>query len=296
MKHAWKDRYGHIFTVDVEEYFQVNAFEDTVAREDWHRYPSLVGKHIDMVLELLDEHDVYATFFVLGWIADRHPGVVRRIAEAGHEIASHGWDHHRLQDLSPEDFREEVRTSRALLEDVSGQAVLGFRAPSFSVVTGREWALDILLEEGYRYDSSLFPIWRPDYGYREMAPAPHLITRSAGTLLELPPATTTWGGIRVPAGGGAYFRHFPYAVCQRAFRERRERNIAGVFYIHPWELDPEQPRFDVRWPTRIRHYGGLDRTVPRLRRLLGRYRFGSVGQVFPNVTDASAPQTVPAGA
>ena len=167
-----------------------------------------------------------------------------------------------------------------MIEDIWGRRVLGFRAPNFSIVPGAEWAFDILLEEGYRYDSSLFPIRRPDYGYPHAPPVPHLIRRPAGTLLELPLATTRWAGVRWPAAGGAYFRQLPYALTRRALRDYRDRGVAGVFYIHPWELDPEQPRLSVSWLAGIRHYRGLERARPRLDRLLAEFRFTSVARRF----------------
>ncbi len=266
----------HLLTVDVEEYFHVSAFEDVVDREEWDSYPSLVDEHVDELLELFAAHGAEATFFVLGWVAERHPGVVRRIHDAGHDVASHGWSHRKVHELDIGEFRREVSRSREVLEEITGQEVVGFRAPSFSIAPGMEDALDVLLEEGYRYDSSLYPIRRPGYGYPGVPPKPHRIVRSAGAVLELPPATTSWGGFRIPAGGGAYFRHLPYGLCRRAFAERTEEGEAGVFYVHPWELDPDQPRVDAPWLSRLRHYRGLERTRDRLERLLSEFRFTSI--------------------
>lgn len=268
----------HLFTVDVEDYFQVSAFDAAVSRADWPALPSRVARNVGRLLELLARHDTVGTFFVLGWIADNHPGVVREIAGAGHEIASHGWWHRRVCTLTPDEFREDVRASKAILEEVSGRPVLGFRAPSFSIVPGTEWALDVLVEEGYEYDSSLFPIRRSGYGYPSVAPHPHFIRRSSGKLLELPPATFTWRGVRLPAAGGGYFRHFPYALTHEAFRQHSARGVSGTFYVHPWEIDEDQPRVAVRWLTRVRHYGGLGATLPRLDRLLTAFRFTSVAR------------------
>ncbi len=270
----------HIFTVDVEEYFQVNAFEDVVPRSQWDHLPSRVSRSVDALLELLGRHGVLGTFFTLGWVAQKHPHLVRRIAAAGHEIASHGWWHRRVTELTPEGFRDEIRSSKAILEDQSGQPVRGFRAPSFSIVPGREWSFDVLLEEGYRYDSSLFPIRRPGYGYPGASPVPHSLRRSAGTLLELPLATTTYAGFRLPAAGGGYFRQLPYSLTRRAFREYGGQGISAIFYIHPWEIDLDQPRLPVSWFSRARHYGGLRRTLPRLQRLLAEFRFTSVTRRF----------------
>lgn len=265
----------HIFTVDVEEYFQVAAFERIVSRHEWGTYPSRIERTIETLLDLLALYGATGTFFTLGWIADRYPFLVRRIHDAGHEVASHGYWHRRVDTLSVREFRDDVRASKAVLEHACGAPVTGFRAPNFSIKPGGEWAFDVLLEEGYRYDSSLFPIRRPGYGYPSAPPVPHLIHRASGSICELPPATTTWRGIRIPAAGGAYLRHFPFAIIRRAFAEHSANGIPATLYIHPWELDPEQPRMNVPFPTRLRHYGGLARTIPRLRRLLSEFRFTS---------------------
>jgi polysaccharide deacetylase family protein (PEP-CTERM system associated) len=267
---------AHLFSIDVEEHFQVSAFDRILSRDDWERQPSRVEPNIDVLLDLLARHGAQATFFTLGWVAERHPGLIRRIAAAGHEIASHGWWHRRVTTLPPAEFREEVRRSKSLLESLTGRAVLGFRAPSFSIVPGCEWAFDVLLEEGYRYDSSLFPIRRPDYGYPSALPVPHEIRRAAGSLLEIPLATFDLLGLRIPAAGGGYLRQLPLGLIQRTFRALGVRATPGMFYIHPWEVDPGQPRLPVGLLTRMRHYGGLERTLPRLERLLDEFRFTSV--------------------
>ncbi len=267
---------AHLFSVDVEEHFQVSAFDRTLSREEWGRQPSRVEHNTDVLLELLGRHDAHATFFTLGWVAERQPALLRRIVAAGHELASHGWWHRRLTTLTPDEFREEARRSKAVLESLGGREVTGFRAPSFSIVPGGEWAFDVLLEEGYRYDSSLFPIRRPDYGYPDAPPVPHRIQRPSGTLLEIPLATLEVLGLRLPAAGGGYLRQLPLGLVQRSFRGMGARGVPGMFYIHPWEVDPEQPRLPVGLLTRLRHYGGLERTLPRLERLLSEFRFTSV--------------------
>jgi polysaccharide deacetylase family protein (PEP-CTERM system associated) len=278
----------HFFTVDVEEYFQVNAFEGIVSRDQWPKFPSRIAATVDRLLALMDRYGVRGTFFTLGWIAKHHPGVVARIAAEGHEIASHGWWHRKVTTLTPQEFREDVRSSKQELEDLCGMAVVGYRAPSFSIVPGLEWAFDVLLEEGYEYDSSLFPIHRQDYGYASAPPIAHVIERPGGRLCEFPMATTLFNGTRIPAAGGGYFRHFPYNIIRRAFREFSESGIPSVFYIHPWEIDPEQPRLPVNLLTRVRHYRGLRNTEERLERLLSEFQFTSMSQGLRQAAPVSA--------
>jgi polysaccharide deacetylase family protein (PEP-CTERM system associated) len=271
----------HFFTVDVEEHFQVSAFDSVVSRDDWPAHGSRLDISVPRLLELLDRHEATGTFFVLGWIARHRPAVVRAIAAAGHEIASHGYAHHRVCAMTPAAFREDVRASRLAIEDLTGAPVLGFRAPSFSIVPGTEWAFDVLVEEGFRYDSSLFPIRRRGYGYPSAPRDVHLIRRPAGELLEFPLATTSLAGATVPAAGGGYLRHFPFALIRRAFREASARAVQATLYVHPWEVDPDQPRLDVGLVTRFRHYRGLTRTLPRLDRLLAEFRFTSIASAIP---------------
>jgi polysaccharide deacetylase family protein (PEP-CTERM system associated) len=268
-------RRAHHFTIDLEEYFHVSALEGRIARSDWERLESRVASQVALLLELLARHEARATVFVLGWLAERQGELVQAIADAGHEIASHGWDHVRVTHQTPRQFRDSVRRSKQVLEDITGRVVLGFRAPSFSIVPGREWALDVLVEEGYSYDSSLFPVRRPggQYGYPQGRPDPHWLARAAGPLAEFPPSTLEWWGLRLPAAGGAYFRLLPYGLARAALRQCERRSASGTFYIHPWELDPGQPRFAVPWSTRVRHYGGLRGTPRRIDRLLGEFRF-----------------------
>lgn len=271
---------GHHFTVDVEEYFQVSAFEPVVQRAEWHRYPTRVEPAVRRLLDLLAQSETRGTFFVLGWLAAGRPELVRRIADAGHEIASHGWDHRRVTEQTPDEFRRSVRYTKGLLEDLTGQPVLGFRAPSFSIVPGREWALDVLIEAGYQYDSSLFPVLRPGYGYPRGGRDPHWVQRHGGCIAEIPPTTLRRLGVNLPAAGGAYFRLLPYHLTRAAFRECQRRRVPGTFYIHPWELDQDQPRMAVPWLTRWRHYGGIERTEAHLRRLLAEFRFGAVADTL----------------
>jgi len=265
---------AHHFTIDVEEYFQVSAFESRVLPQ------------FHLLLELLARHESRATCFVLGWLAERQRDLIHTIARAGHEIASHGWDHARVTHQTPPQFRDSIRRSKSLLEEISGVPVVGFRAPSFSIVPGWEWALDFLLEEGYRYDSSLFPVRRPGYGYPGGLPHPYWIERPAGRLAEIPPTTLQLGGLRLPAAGGAYFRLLPYGLVRTALRQCERREVPGTFYIHPWEIDPGQPRLDVSWLVRARHYGGLRRSLPRLERLLTDFRFKPIRETVAALPSA----------
>lgn len=268
----------HIFSVDVEDYFQVSAFESNIERRSWDDYPSRVERNTDIILEMLAKHNATGTFFTLGWVADRFPNVVRKIVNAGHEIASHGWWHQRITTMTPQQFKEDVYSAKALLEDVSGHRVLGYRAPSFSLTPKTDWALDVLIETGYRYDSSLFPIRRKDYGFPETPPLPHVIHRDNGEIMEFPLATLRIGKQHIPAAGGGYIRHFPYAIIRKAFREHTSNQIPGVFYIHPWEIDPDQPTIDTTAITRLRHYRNLDKTATRLERLLSEFKFTSIAK------------------
>jgi polysaccharide deacetylase family protein (PEP-CTERM system associated) len=270
------DAITHHFTVDVEEYFQVSAFESQVSREQWDGLESRVRASVERLLRLLSEHGAGATFFILGWVAERHPDLVRDIDRAGHEVASHGWDHRRVTQQTRAGFRESVRRTKCLLEDLTGKPVLGFRAPTFSIIPGWEWALDTLIEEGHQYDSSLFPIWRPGYGYPRGERHPHWISRPGGQLFEIPPATLRVWGINLPTGGGAYFRLLPYGLFRATLRDHERRGVPATFYMHPWEIDDDQPRLSVPLFARLRHYGGLRSTPERLARLLGEFRFQSI--------------------
>ena len=281
-------RTSHFFTVDVEEYFQAKALESVVGRDNWLSQPSRVERSVDALLALLDRHEVRGTFFTLGWLAKYRPSVVSSIADAGHELASHGFAHECLTDLTPKRFREDIRSAKRTLEDVAGREVIGYRAPNFSIVPGCEWAFDVLLEEGYRYDSSLFPIRRRGYGYPAARRTPHFIARPLGLLAEFPLATTNVFRYPVPAAGGGYLRHFPLAVIRRAFREADAREQPTTFYIHPWEVDQAQPRLPLSTMNRVRHYHGLGDTLTRIDRLLTEFQFGPIAAYLPRLE-----QTVP---
>jgi polysaccharide deacetylase family protein (PEP-CTERM system associated) len=280
----------HFFTVDVEEYFQVSAFDQVVSRDDWPRLPSRLEHNISALLAELDRAGAKGTFFTLGWVARHRPAIVREIHGAGHEIASHGFWHRRVNTITPAEFRDDVRASKQALEDLTGEPVRGYRAPSFSIVPGTEWAFDVLLEEGFQYDSSLFPIRRRGYGYPGAPRSPHVIRRAAGELSEFPLATTSLAGVMVPAAGGGYLRHFPLSVIQRAFRQSTARSVPATFYIHPWEMDPDQPRMPVGPLTRLRHYGGLSRVRARVQALLAEFRFTSIASCLGSpMIHAAAP-------
>ena len=264
-------------TVDVEDYFQVSAFDRIVSRASWGERESRVAANTRRLLELFDESGVRATFFVLGWVADRAPELVREIAAAGHEIACHGYNHQLLYTLTPKQFREDVREARSALEQIAGCQVVGFRAPSYSVTTSTLWALDILIEEGYLYDASIFPVHHDRYGIPDAPRHPHMLKRPVGTLLEIPASTVRLGGVNLPIAGGGYFRLLPYAWTRWGIsRVNRVEREPVIFYMHPWEIDPGQPRLAVGKGTRMRHYGGLGRTTDRLRRLLRDFRFDSI--------------------
>jgi polysaccharide deacetylase family protein (PEP-CTERM system associated) len=280
---------AHHFTVDVEEYFHVSAMEPHIRVAEWDGMESRLEPSMDRLLGLLDAHNAKGTFFVLGWIARKYPHIVRAIADGGHEVASHGTMHQRVTMLTPRQFRDDIREARQLLEDLAGESVIGYRAPSFSITADRLWALDILVEEGYQYDSSLFPIRRAGYGLRNGLRDPYWISTAAGPLLEVPPTTLRRAGQTLPAAGGAYFRLFPLGIFRRAFQETGERGHPGTFYIHPWEIDPDQPRVaGIPLTTRIRHYGGLGRTFSRMERMFFEFRFTSIRENYGSVLTLSA--------
>jgi len=224
----------------------------------------------------MDRHGARGTFFALGWLARHRPEVIRAIAAAGHEIASHGYSHERVTALSPAAFRDDLRSSKRALEDITGTEVIGYRAPSFSIVPGFEWAFDALIEEGYRYDSSIFPIRRRGYGYPSAPRSPYIVHRPRGRLAEFPLATTRFLRLSIPAAGGGYLRQFPLAVIRRAFKEAGARGEHATFYIHPWEIDPDQPRMAVSPFNYVRHYRGLHTALARIEAILSEFKFVSI--------------------
>jgi polysaccharide deacetylase family protein (PEP-CTERM system associated) len=270
----------NVMTIDVEDYYHVSAFDGLVSRDDWPAFESRVVASTSRILDLFAERGVNATFFVLGWVAERHPDLVRRIAANGHEVASHSYWHRLVYDLTPDQFREDLRRARGVIEDAIGRRVRGFRAPSYSVVERSLWALDVLADEGYEYDASIFPIRHDRYGIPSAPRQAHRLARTQNRLLEIPATAARVGSLALPVGGG-YFRIFPYGVTSYAIRSlnRRERQPA-IFYLHPWELDPEQPRLRPPLLTRLRHYRNLGKTEARLSGLLREFQFGSIERVF----------------
>jgi polysaccharide deacetylase family protein (PEP-CTERM system associated) len=266
-------------TIDVEDYFQVSALAPYIPRSSWEGIECRVERNVDRILALLCEHDVRATFFTLGWIADRYPGLVRRISAAGHEVASHGYGHERASDLSPADFAQDVERAKKVLEDISGSPVLGYRAPSFSIGTRNLWAFDTLAEAGYRYSSSVYPIRHDHYG---MPDSPRFAYTLQSGLLEVPVTTVRLFDRNLPSSGGGWFRLLPYAATRWTLRRvnATEREPA-VFYFHPWELDAGQPRVrGIDAKTRFRHYVNIPRVEPRLRRLLSDFCWGRMDHIF----------------
>jgi polysaccharide deacetylase family protein (PEP-CTERM system associated) len=268
-------------TIDVEDYFQVSAFASHIPREAWTTIPCRVESNIDRILALLDDEGTKATFFTLGWIAERYPAMVRRIIGQGHELASHGWAHYRVTDQNPDEFREDISRSKALLEDIGGQAVLGYRAPSFSIGRHNQWALTVLEEAGYRYSSSIYPIQHDHYG---MPDAPRFAYHpcSDNGLLELPITTMRLFKRNLPAGGGGYFRLWPYPVS-RWFLQRLNRleHRSAIFYFHPWEMDHKQPRqTGISMKTRFRHYYNLHRMEARIAALTRDFKWDRMDRIF----------------
>jgi polysaccharide deacetylase family protein (PEP-CTERM system associated) len=285
-------------SIDVEDYFHVSVFDGLVPRSRWAEMESRVYANTVRLLDLFDEFDVRATFFILGWVADRHPELVRDIAKRGHEIASHGYNHRLIYDQTPADFRLDVRRAKQLLEDIAGCRVDGYRAPSFSITPRSLWALEILIEEGYSYDTSIFPIRHDRYGIPSSARHPYVIRRPAGTLREVPASTVWIGSANLPMGGGGYFRILPYAWTRWGIaRVNAQEQAPVVFYLHPWEVDPQQPRIPVGRLSRFRHYRNLDKTESRLRQLLTDFAFGTVADLLehavPGTVKAPAARPLP---
>jgi polysaccharide deacetylase family protein (PEP-CTERM system associated) len=267
-------------TVDVEDYFQVEALKEVVPRGDWNAMPSRVAANTDRLLDLFAEFDVRATFFTLGWVAERHPDLVRRIVAAGHELASHGLEHTRVDRQTPEVFRADLRASRAILENAGGVAVRGYRAATFSIGPTNQWAFDVLDEEGYAYSSSTYPVRHDLYGAPDAPRSPY--RPRGGRLLEIPLTTVRRFGRNLPCAGGGYFRLLPYGVSRANMRRvHRDDRAPCIFYLHPWEIDPGQPRVaGLALKSRVRHYLNLGRMEGRLRRLLNDFAWGRMDAIY----------------
>lgn len=266
-------------TIDVEDYFQVSAFAPYIDRAHWDQRECRVESNIDRILQLLADHDTRATFFTLGWLAERYPDMVRRIVDEGHELASHGYGHERVSDLSEPEFFSDIDHAKCILEALSGQAILGYRAPSFSIGAGNLWALDTLQRAGYRYSSSIYPVRHDHYG---MPDAPRFAHQIREGLLEVPPTTLRLFNRNLPSSGGGFFRLLPYEVSRWMLQQVNLRDAEpAVFYFHPWEIDADQPRVPgISLKTRFRHYVNIGRTEKRLARLLKDFRWGRMDQIF----------------
>jgi polysaccharide deacetylase family protein (PEP-CTERM system associated) len=278
-------------TIDVEDYFQVSAFAPHIDRDDWGRLECRVERNVDRILQLLDEHGIRATFFTLGWLAERYPSLVRSIARQGHEIASHGYGHQRASDLNRTQFLADIRSAKGILEDLSGTAVTGYRAPSFSIGNANLWAFDCLAESGHRYSSSIYPIRHDHYG---MPDAPRFAHRRGNGMIEIPVTTLRLAGRNLPSSGGGYFRLLPYAVSRWMLRQvNAVDGEAAVFYFHPWELDAGQPRIPgIGMKTRFRHYVNIGRTEARLARLFDDFEWGRMDDIFLGAAEAALPAAV----
>lgn len=290
-----RDTTLNAMTVDVEDYFHVSAFDGVVPRSRWASLECRVEGNTDRLLRIFDDTKIKATFFVLGWVAERYPALIRRIAGEGHEVASHGYAHRLVYDLTPEMFRDDVRRSKCLLEQATGVPVEGYRAPSYSITPRSLWAIDVLIEEGFRYDASIFPIHHDRYGIPLSPRHPYWLNRDGGAIVEAPASTVRWGLLNFPVAGGGYFRILPYAWTRWGIaRINGAESRPAIFYLHPWEIDPDQPRLSGGLLSRFRHYRNLDKTEERLRQLIHDFRFGPMSDVLHDLR--AQPAAVPYGA
>jgi polysaccharide deacetylase family protein (PEP-CTERM system associated) len=276
----------HAMTVDVEDYFHVAAFNKVITPSEWPNWPSRVEANTHQLLDLFAKHQIHITFFILGWVAQRYPDLVRAIQTGGHEIASHGYSHQLIYRQTPEVFRAETLKSKQILEDITGQAVLGYRAASYSITRQSLWALDILSELGFTWDSSIFPTRHDNYGIPGSPEEPYTLLTHNGSLTEFPLTTAKVFGQPVPAAGGGYFRQYPYWLSRWLFgRASQNGQKSNIFYLHPWEIDPEQPRVpNASWFSNFRHYTNLHRCLPRLEQLLEDFAFGTMSQALQHTT------------
>ena len=271
-------------TVDVEDYFQVSAFAKSIDYKDWDNHSLRVERNTQRLMDMFDEAQVKATFFVLGWVADRNKSLIKEIAARGHEVACHGYSHQLVYNQSPEVFREETVRSKALLEDIVQMPVRGYRAASYSITKESLWALDILAEAGFTYDSSIFPVRHDRYGIPDAEETPHILTTPKGhSLVEFPLSTAKIFNYKLPVAGGGYFRLYPYALTKAGLRQINRRQQPFIFYLHPWEIDPEQPKIEASWFSRFRHYNNLDKCESRLQRLMKDFQFTTAAQVLDSL-------------
>jgi polysaccharide deacetylase family protein (PEP-CTERM system associated) len=270
-------------TVDVEDYFHVSAFEPYIDRDKWSDCECRIERNMNRILQLFDAADVKGTFFVLGWVAEQYPSLLRQVADLGHEIASHGYSHIQVRAQDESGFRQDVDRTKKMLEDITGLRVFGYRAASFSIADTNDWAHDVLAGTGHVYSSSLYPIRHDRYGRREASRFPHPMGNSG--LVELPVTTVEIGGVRLPCGGGGYFRLFPYAWSKWAIQRVNHRDgKSAIFYFHPWELDPGQPRIEgLDWLSKFRHYVNLGHVEGKLTRLLRDFQWTTVRRAFSDV-------------
>ena len=275
------NRIVNAMTVDVEDYFHASAFDRGVSRASWDQLESRVVPNTRRLLDIFSAHDLRATFFVLGWVADKFPSLVKDISAAGHELASHGFHHQLVYLLTPSQFREDVRRSKDTIEQIAGVPVRGYRAPSFSIVKQSLWALDVLIEEGFSYDASIFPIRHDRYGIADAPRHAHMIQRASGSILEMPSSTVRVGQTNYPIAGGGYFRLFPYAMTKWVITQVNTADQQPVMlYIHPWEVDPEQPRLPASMAAQLRHHVGMNTTIDKLNRVIDDFAFGPVRDVI----------------
>jgi polysaccharide deacetylase family protein (PEP-CTERM system associated) len=277
----------HAMTVDVEDYYHVAAFGQVIRPDEWDQWPSRVEANTDRLLQLFDDAGIHITFFILGWVADRYPELVKRIHQQGHEIASHGFSHQLIYRQTPDVFREETARSKEILEALTGEAILGYRAASYSITRKSLWALEILAELGFQWDSSIFPTRHDNYGIPGSPEEPYrLKTESGKVLTEFPLTTAKVFGQAIPAAGGGYFRQYPYVLSRWLFdRASLNQTMPRIFYLHPWEIDPEQPRVpNASWFSNFRHYTNLDKCLPRLERMLQDFKFGTISQSLGSVS------------
>ncbi len=270
-------------TIDVEDYFQVSGFDTCVARKTWDQYESRVEANTYRILDLLSRAQVQGTFFVLGWVAERHPGLVRDIRRSGHEVGCHSYEHRLIYDQTPEEFRADLIRGRDILEQILGESVTAYRAPSFSITRRSEWALDLLVEEGFRLDSSIYPTHHDRYGIAGAPLEPHVLHRPAGDLWEFPPPVWMLCGYPLPVGGGGYFRLYPYSLTRWGLSAINASGRPFAVYLHPWEFDPDQPRLRPSWMRGFRHYVHLQKTQSRFLRLLDDFDFGTMTEALSEI-------------